>query len=87
MHTGHPQKKKQGDRSRGFFFFFFFFGKKNKLKKIKQEKKCKKEKENYIQQGRIEITLKDHSGKADLPVLHYSPAGQSAREMALSVGH
>ena len=37
--------------------------------------------------GRIEITLKEHPSRADLPVPHYSPDGRSSREMALSVGH
>ena len=55
-------------------------------------KKCKKEmqerkQKTYIQQGRIEITLKEYPGRANLPVPHYSPDGQSAREMTLSVGH
>ena len=75
MHTGHPQKHKQGNIRRLFYFYFIFFvyvgGKKSKLKKIKQEEF--QEKENYIQQGRIEITLKEHSGRAYLPVPHYSP--------------
>ena len=63
-------------------FFFFFF-----LIENKSRKKFKKEKKNYIQQGRIGITLKEHTGRADLPVPYYSPDGQSAREMALGVGH
>ena len=46
-----------------------------------------KEKKNYIQKGRIEITLKEHLGRADLLVPHYSPGGRSSREMDLSVGH
>ena len=70
--------KRRSKETEAGFFFFFFFSKKNKLKKIKQEKKCKKEKEKYIQQGMIEITLKEHSGRADLPIPHYSPASQSA---------
>ena len=69
-------------------FFFFFWLLKNKSRQKKENrKKCKKENKNYIQQGRIEITLKEHPGRADLPVPPYSPDGQSSREMALSVGH
>ena len=34
-----------------------------------------KEKKNYIHKGRIEIMLKEHRGKAALPVPHYSPGG------------
>ena len=44
-------------------------------------------KQNYIQQGHIEFTLKECPGRADLPGPHYSPDSQNAREMALSVGH
>ena len=70
------------------FFFFFFWILENKSRRKKENrKKCKKENKNYIQQGRIEITLKEHPGRADLLVPHYSPDGQSSREMALSVGH
>ena len=46
-----------------------------------------KEKEIYIQKGRIKITLKEHPGRANLPVSHYSSDGRSSREMALRVGH
>ena len=66
-----------------FFLFSFNESRRNKASK----KKCKKENKNYIQQGRIEFTLKEHPGRADLPVPHYSPYGQSAKEMALGVGH
>ena len=71
------------------FVLFFFLGLlENKSRRKKENmKKCKKENENYIQQGRIEITLKEHPGRADLPVPHYSPDGQSSREKALSIGH
>ena len=48
-----------------------------------QERKIK----TIYKRGRIEITLKEHPGRADLPVPHYSPDDQSFREMALSVGH
>ena len=44
-------------------------------------------KKNYIQKGRTEITLKEHPGRADLPVPHYSPTGRSSLEMALSADH
>ena len=66
-------------------FFGVFFNKSRRNKESK--KKCKKEKKSYIQQDKIGITLKEHPGRADLPVPHYSPDGQSAREMALGVGH
>ena len=46
-----------------------------------------KEKKNYIQKGRTKITLKEHPGRADLPVPHYSPGGRSAPEMASSANH
>ena len=46
-----------------------------------------KEKKHYIQKGRIEITLKEHPGRVDLQVPHYSPGGQSAPEMASSTNH
>ena len=36
---------------------------------------------------RIEITLKEHPGRADIPVPYYSPGGRSSREMVLSAGH
>ena len=60
-------------------FFFFFFE--------KAERNARNKTKTYIQQGRIEITLKEHLGRADLPVPHYSPDGQSSQEMDLSVGH
>ena len=34
-----------------------------------------KEKKNYIQKGRMEITLKEHPGRAALPVPNYSHGG------------
>ena len=46
-----------------------------------------KENKNYIQKGRIEITLKEHPGREDLPVPHYSLGDRSAPEMALSADH
>ena len=46
-----------------------------------------KEKKNYIQKGRIEITLKEHPGRANLLVPHYSPGGRSSIEMDLSADH
>ena len=46
-----------------------------------------KEKKIYIQKGKTEITLKEHPGRADLPVPHYSPGGGSFLGMALSVDH
>ena len=58
-----------------------------KLKIKTDEIKKEERKQNYIQQDRIGITLKEHPGRVDLPVPHYSPDGQSAREMALGVGH
>ena len=48
-----------------------------------QEKKRK----TIYKRGRIEITLKEHSGRADLLVPQYSPGSRSSREMALSAGH
>ena len=81
-HMTPPEEEARKQKER----YFFFFGKKNKLKKIKKEE-MQKRKKNYIQQGRIEISLKEHSGRADLQIPHYSPNGQSFREMALSVGH
>ena len=68
-----------------FFFYFWLFEKKSRLKK-ENGKQYRKENKNYIQQGRIEVTLKEHPGRADLEVPHYSPDGQSSREMALSIG-
>ena len=66
----------------------FFFEIENKSRRNKgSRKKYKKENKNYIQQDRIGITLKEHPGRVDLSVPHYSPDCQSAREMALSVGH
>ena len=46
-----------------------------------------KEKKNYTQKGRIEITLKEHPGRADLAIPHYSLGSRSSREMALSASH
>ena len=70
------------------FILFFIFLFENKSRRNKESrKKCKKENKNYIQQGRIEITRKEHPDRVDLPGPHYSLDGQSAREMALSVGH
>ena len=67
---------------------FFFFLIENKGRQNKESrKKCKKENKNYIQQDRIGITLKEHPGRVDLPVPHYSLDNQCAREMALGVGH
>ena len=70
----------------GEYFFLFFLKEneiKNKNKRNKEsKKKYKKENKNYILQYRIGITLKEHPGIVDLPVPHYSPDGQSAREMA-----
>ena len=90
MHKGHTQEKK---RKMVFFFcisvfiFIKFYSNKGRLKKY-NIKKCKKGKEKlYTKKNRIEITLKEHPGRADLPVPHYSPEGRSSREMALSVGH
>ena len=40
-----------------------------------------------IQKGRTEIMLKEHPGRADLPVPHYSPSSRSSLEMALSADH
>ena len=40
-----------------------------------------------IQKGRTEIMLKEHPGRADLPVPHYSPGSRSSLEMALSADH
>ena len=71
---------------RVFLFCFFLF--ENKSRRNEESiKKCKKENKNYIQQDRIGITLREHPGRVDLPVPHYCPDGQSAREMALGVGH
>ena len=67
------------------FGFFFSYEKSNCKKEIK--KKCRKENKNYIQQGWIEFTLKEYPGRANLPGPHYSPDGQSDREMDLGVGH
>ena len=46
-----------------------------------------KKKKSYIQKGKIGITLKEHPGRADLPVPHYSPSGRSSPEMTLSADH
>ena len=70
----------------------FYLKKKNEIENKNRRNKesiktCKKENKNYIQQDRIGITLKEHPGRVDLPVPHYSPDGQSTREMALGAGH
>ena len=52
-----------------------------------REEMQEKKKKNYIQKGRIEITLKEHPSSAALLVPHYSPCGRSSREMALSASH
>ena len=70
-----------------FYFNFIFLFENKSIRNKESRKKCKKENKNYIQQGRIEITRKEHPDRSDLPGPHYSPDGQSAREMALSVGH
>ena len=101
MYRGYPHKRSGGGReikeSRGvkprslsFFFsyiyvYIYYFGKANEIKKA--EIKCKKENKNYIQQGQIEFIVKEYPDRADLPSPHYSPDGQNAREMDLSVGH
>ena len=46
-----------------------------------------KEKQNYIQEGRTEITLKEHPDIVNLPVPHCSLGGQSSPERALSADH
>ena len=46
-----------------------------------------KEKISYIQKGKTEIMLKEHPGRVDLPVPHYSPGGPSSQKMALSTDH
>ena len=62
-------------------FFLFFLNEESRTK-------CKKEKEKlYIKECRIEITLKEHPGRTNLPVPHYSLDGRSFQEMDLSVGH
>ena len=48
-----------------------------------QERKIK----TIYKKGRIEITLKEPLGRADLLIPHYAPGGRSSREMALSAGH
>ena len=68
-------------------FFYFFFIKAIDINKAKINARKKKKKIKTIQQGWVEFTLPEYSGRADLPGPHYSPAGQSAREMALDVGH
>ena len=92
MHTGYPHHRNGGCRqvNRGHNFFFLILKNEieNKNRRNKESRKiCKKENKNYIQQDRIGITLKEHPGRVDLPVSHYSPDGQSAREMALGIGH
>ena len=56
-----------------------------KAKRNARERKNKKIK--TIQQGWVEFTQTEYPSRADLPSPHYSPAGQSAREMALGVSH
>ena len=46
-----------------------------------------KKKIKTIQQSWVEFTLEEYPDIADLLGPHYSPTGQSAREMALGVGH
>ena len=57
----------------------------DKIKKV--ERNARKKTKTYLQQDRIGIALKEHPGRTDLLVPHYSPDGQIAREMALGVGH
>ena len=70
-----------------FFFFLIFFIKAIDINKAKRNARKKKKKKKTIQQGWVEFTLLEYPGRADLPGPHYSPTGQSAREMALHVGH
>ena len=66
-----------------FFVFYFFF-----IWYIYGYKEMKERKRKTIYKiGRIDITLKEHPGRANLPVPHYAPSGQSSQEMALNVGH
>ena len=53
---------------------------------MKQEE-LQEEKRKLYTKGRMEITLMEHPGRADLPVPHYSPDGRSSQETVLSVGH
>ena len=57
------------------------------IKKEKRNARKKKKKIKTIQQGLVEFTPTEYPGRADLPDPHYSLIGQSAREMALGVGH
>ena len=71
------------------FLFFCFFINTIEIKKAKRNARTKKKKKKIktIQQGWVEFTLTEYPSKADLPGPHYSLAGQSAREMALGIGH
>ena len=71
----------------GILASFFFMIKPIEIKKAKRNAREKKKKIKTIQQGWVDFTLTEYPGRADLPGPHYSPAGQSAREMALGVGH
>ena len=84
MHTGYHHNRSKKEKIY-ILLGFFFFRKANEIKKAKRN--ARKKTKNYIQQGQIEFTLKEHPGRADLPGPYYSPDDQSAREMALSVGH
>ena len=71
----------------GILASIFFFIKGIEIKKAKRNARKKKKKIKTIQQCWVEFTLTEYPGRADLPSPHYSPAGQSAREMDLGVGH
>ena len=73
-HRTHPREEEK----KQIFFFLYICGYKEM-----QERKRK----TIYKRGRIEITLKEHPGRADLQVPHYTPGGRSSREMALSAGH
>ena len=83
-----PQCTEGTPRETSIIILYFFLLSSIEIKKAKR--KCKKEKQKKrktIQQGGVEFTLTEYPGRANLPGPHYSPAGQSVREMALNVGH
>ena len=69
------------------FIFIKFYSNKGRLKKLQHKEMQERKRKTIYKRGRIEITLKEHPDRADLPVPHYAPSGRSSREMALSTGH
>ena len=69
------------------FIFIKLYSNKGRLKKIQHKEMQERKRKTIYKRGRIEITLKEPPGRADLPVPHYAPGGRNSREMDLSAGH